>query len=167
MVTVRRRHGRSTFGQGLARSRAKSADNARVYGAEGRAVGEGDGGLARQLLLAFRRYRRLSGGDPEALARGRRRTDHRRPRGTPSGTSHRCIGCCAAVSATGLRWSARSEAGRRSIPSREKRSNPSTGAGWATWKACWNSPACRKTLRRRARKSSIGPSSDLRCRINH
>ena len=38
-------------------------------------------GVARQLLLAFCRYRRVPCRDPRALARGRRRADHRQCRG--------------------------------------------------------------------------------------
>src|SRR6266404_5091735 len=72
---------RSTFRQGLARSGPQDAGRARFHGAESRAAGESIGGIARQLLLAFRRHRRLPRGDPQALARGGRRADHRQSRG--------------------------------------------------------------------------------------
>ena len=74
------RHDRSTFRKRLARPGAESPGAARFHGAEGRAAGEGDGRLARQFLLAFCRYRRVPRRDPEALARGRRRTGHCRAR---------------------------------------------------------------------------------------
>ena len=51
------------------------------YGAEGGAAGQGHGGVARQFLLAFRRYFRVPCRDPERLARDRRRADYCRRRG--------------------------------------------------------------------------------------
>src|SRR5207302_5776007 len=52
----------------------------RFYGAEGGTAREGDGGVARQFLLAFHRHFRVPRCGPEALARDRRRADHRESR---------------------------------------------------------------------------------------
>src|SRR5439155_10066217 len=73
-------HGRSTYGKRLARPGPQDPCQERLYGAEGGAARENDGGVAGQLLLAFRRYRRVPRRDPEALARGRGRSDHCRSR---------------------------------------------------------------------------------------
>src|SRR3954451_20175571 len=59
---------RSVVGKGLARRGVESAGPHRLHRAEGRSAGEGDGGLARQLLLAFRRCRCVPRRAPEALA---------------------------------------------------------------------------------------------------
>src|SRR5438132_13177875 len=66
-----RNHGRSTFGTGLGKPGPEDAGEKRFYGAEGGTAGQGDGGVARQFLLAFRRYFRVPRRDPEALARDR------------------------------------------------------------------------------------------------
>ena len=59
----------------------EGARQERLHGAEGRSAGKGHGRLARQLLLAFCRSRRVPRGRAEALARDRGRADHRRCRG--------------------------------------------------------------------------------------
>jgi len=57
-------HDRSTLRQGLARSGPQDAGRERFHGVESRPAGQGDGGVARQLLLAFRRHRRVPRRDP-------------------------------------------------------------------------------------------------------
>src|SRR5262245_52957761 len=69
---------RTALGPRLARPRSEGPGAARVCGPEGREARQDDGGVARQLLLAFRRYRRVPRRDPEALARRRGGTNHRR-----------------------------------------------------------------------------------------
>ena len=106
----------------------KTLAEKRLYGAEGRAAGEGDGGVARQLLLAFRRHRRVPCRDPETLARGRRRADHCRPRGCSEDDDSLPLLLRRAFP-PGRRWRTRSAPGRRSMPWRGRRCRPSTGGG--------------------------------------
>ena len=75
------KHDRSISAKDWLDQGLKTLAEERLHGAEGRAAGEGDGGVARQFLLAFRRHRRVPRRDPEALARRRRRADHRQCRG--------------------------------------------------------------------------------------
>src|SRR5579862_9380189 len=64
-------HGRSALRQRLAGSGHQDARPGRLYGAESRAAGQGDGGVTRQLLLALRRCRSVPCGNSQILARDR------------------------------------------------------------------------------------------------
>ena len=93
----------------------------RFYGAESRTAGEGDGGFARQLLLAFRRYRRVPCRDPQALARDRRRADHRRPEAASGRRRSAAAAAAPGVRRQSWRWRTRSAPGPRSIPAARSR----------------------------------------------
>ncbi len=57
-------HERSALGKGLARPGPEGVGEPRLHRAEGGTAGQGDGRVARQLLLAFCRYRRVPCRDP-------------------------------------------------------------------------------------------------------
>ena len=158
------RHDRSTFRERLARPGPENTGEKRLHGVEGGTAGEGDGGIARQLLLAFRRYRRVPRRDPRALARGRCRADHRQCR---SRRQRRKSAPTAVAPRVRRKADARESGprpGRASIPTPAPRCRPSTAAGSAMSKAFWYSPDCRRMSPATARKFCIGLSSASRCR---